>query len=242
MINETNKSYFEWVSKHWIVITALATLITSILGGVSSTIYYSAFHVNYTELAELNDFIKHAISRPFFCLILVVVFLTVSAQTYVLYKSDKATSELRIFYKNKKYIKNFKLKKSYYLKDMSVILAKSFLIFLISVPTITVLAKLEIRNLKKTESELYNVDTDSRPLHCVSYVGRINVNHIFWSRKTDITTIIPSSFKRMTYFTSLDKRPTEFAADNQVKTREYIQWQKHIKQVCGEDFDIPEMR
>ena len=46
----------------------------------------------------------------------------------------------------------------------------------------------------------------------------------------------------MTYVTSLNKRPTEFTADNQVRTNEYTQWQKHIKQVCGEDFDIPVMK
>ncbi|MEM6188295.1 hypothetical protein [Shewanella scandinavica] len=237
MISETKKSYFEWVSKHWIVITALATLITSILGGISSTIYYSAFHVNYTELAELNDFIKHAISRPFFGLVLLTAFFTISAQTYLLYKFDKAHYELKQFYLKQRCINKVRFKVRYHLIDIFLTLLKSSPIWLIAIPTTNTITKLELDSLKSTESNLYNIESDTGSLKCVSYIGRININHVFWKRTNKVIIIPSSSIKSMTFVTSLAKRPKEFVADNQVRTNKYLSWEKYIKEACGKEFD-----
>lgn len=243
MISTIFGKYFEQLSKHWVVITALITLLTSIVGMVSAKEYYSFFHVNYLELAELNDFIKHLISRPYLAYVSLTVIIAVPAQVYITYRIDKTEINLKKYYVNLgidnikvKFKLKFKIKQFFLLAGahIAIIVITYFILYFIT--------KNELERLQSTEYTLFNVATDTKPLTCASYIGRININHIFWDRTNSVIIIPSSSIKSMAYVASLSERPKEFIADNQVKTSEYIKWQNNIKEICGKDFEIPALR
>ena len=122
MIKEEKKSYLGLILQYWAQVLSLATILTSIGGIWSANWYYSRFHVNYTELAELNDFIKHVISRPYLTLVLVTLFISLSLYIYLLYRNNKIESEFVKFYKNQNYVKKVKLKFKYRIKDAAAII------------------------------------------------------------------------------------------------------------------------
>lgn len=235
--------YFEQLSKHWVVIAALITFLASIVGIVSAKEFYSFFHVNYLELAEFNDFIKHLISRPYLGFVSLTVMIAIPAQIYITYLIDKKETNLKKFYESQKFnnIKvKFKLK--FKVRQFFLLAGSQTIICVIAYFILVAITNNELERLKSTEYTLFNVVTDTKPLTCASYIGRVNINHIFWDRTNRVLIIPSSSIKSMTFVASLAKRPQEFVADNQVRTNEYLTWEKHINETCGKEFKIPALR
>lgn len=237
MSREMKKSFFEWISQYWVVITALTTLVISAIGLISSSYYYSVYNVDYLELAEFNDFVRHAIARPYFSIILLIVFFTISLQMYVIYEYDKSLSSVQNFYRDQKFVKRVRVRIKYHVKLFVLLLVKSFVIVFLGLLFVLYPLGLEYRNIKYKDSNRYNVETDTGSIKCVSYVGRINVNHVFWSHKLNAAIIIPSSsLKRLEFFISFEDAPVQFKADNHIINNEYVQWLDNVKKKCGEEF------
>lgn len=243
MISTIFRKYFEQLSKHWGVIAALITFLASIVGIVSAKEFYSFFHVNYLELAEFNDFIKHLISRPYLGFVSLTVMIAIPAQIYITYLIDKKETNLKKFYESQK-INNIKVKfkLKFKFRQFFLLAGSQIVICIITYFVLVAITENELERLKSTEYTLFNVVTDTAPLTCASYIGRVNINHIFWDRTNRVIIVPSSSIKNMTFVASLAKRPKEFVADNQVRTNEYLNWQKNIKEICGKDFEIPAMR
>lgn len=241
MISTIPRNYFEQLSKHWGVIAALITLLTSMVGMISAREYYSFFHVNYLELAELNDFIKHLISRPYLAYISLTVVIVLPAHIYIINIIYNIEINLKKSYANLG-VGNIKLKKNFKIKQFSTLAITHIIVTVITYHILSFIKNSELERLKSTEYELFNVATDTKPLICARYIGRININNIFLERKNSVIIIPSSSIKRWEYVASLGDRPKEFVADNQLKTSEYIKWQNNIKEICGKEFEIPAIR
>lgn len=237
-----SKTYLDFFLTNWTQLLSLATILTSLFGAWSANNYYSSFNVNYLELAELNDFIKHLVSRPYLALLFITLLITFVFQLYFFKKSSDNFIKLQRFYRNKKQVKNIRFKVKYHILDFSTILFKSIILWGISLPLTYSILNLEFRSFESTDFTLYNVNTDTIPLICSSYIGKINTNHIFVDRTNRVIIIPSSSLKSITFFASLAKRPKEFVADNHVRTNEYLNWEKHIKETCGKEFEIPAIR
>lgn len=235
MIRETINTYVEWMSKHWVLITTIATISTYFVGVVTSSIYYSAFGVNYTELADLNEHLRNAISKPYLGLFLLMTLILAPLGAYLMFNPDISKLKIEKFFTSQKLVKSIKFKAKYRNRNHKI----SFMgiLCLVTLAYLTlVISDLELKNLRKTQLVMFNVDTDTKPLTCVVFLGRISNYHIFRdinAKKKPI--IIPlSSIKRMTYAISLENIPAEFVADNQVKSSEYIQWENNFKKICND--------
>lgn len=243
MISTIFRKYFEQLSKHWVVIAALSTLFTAMVGIASAKEFYSFFHVNYLELAEFNDFIRHLISRPYMLYVTLTVIIAVFSQIHFNNLIDNIESNIK-----KRHIRQsvVAIKVKLNLKAKSILfvflLVGHFIIWTITYFVLVAITDNEIERLTSTEYTLFNVMTDTKPLICASYVGRANIHHIFWDRTNRVLIIPSSSIKSMTFVASLANRPKEFIADNQVRTHEYLTWEKHIKETCGKEFEIPALR
>lgn len=243
MISTIFRKYFEQLSKHWVVIAALSTLFTAMVGIASAKEFYSFFHVNYLELAEFNDFIRHLISRPYMFYVTLTVIIAIPAQIYITYLIDKKETNLKKFYESQKF-KNIKVrfKLKFKVRQFFLLAGSQTIICVIAYFILVAITDNELERLKSTEYTLFNVVTDTKPLTCASYIGRVNINHIFWDRTNRVLIIPSSSIKSMTFVASLAQRPKEFVADNQVRTSEYLTWEKDIKETCGKEFEIPALR
>lgn len=243
MISTIFRKYFEQLSKHWVVIAALSTLFTSMVGIASAREFYSFFYVNYLELAEFNDFIRHLISRPYMLYVTLTVIIAVFSQIHFNNLIDNVESNIKKRYTGQGVgsIK-VKLKRKTKFRLFVVLVGGQCIIWTITYFVLVAITDNEVERLTSTEYTLFNVVTDTKPLTCASYVGRANIHHIFWNRTNGVLIIPSSSIKSMTFAASLAKRPKEFVADNQVRTNEYLTWENHIKETCGKEFEIPALR
>lgn len=235
MIRETINTYVEWMSKHWVIITTIATISTYFVGVITSSIYYSAFGVNYTELADLNEHLRNAISKPYLGLFLLITLILAPLGIYLMINPEISKLKTEKFFTSQKFVKGIKFKTKYQKRNNRTFYLGILCLFFLAGLTMTI-GDLELKNLRKTQLVMYNVDTDTNPLTCVVFLGRISNYHIFRNiNAMKKPIIIPiSSIKRMTYAISLENIPAEFVADNQVKSSEYIQWENNFKKICND--------
>ena len=144
MISTIPRNYFEQLSKHWGVIAALITLLTSMVGMVSAREYYSFFHVNYLELAELNDFIKHLISRPYLAYISLTVVIVLPAHIYIINIIYNIEINLKKYYANLG-VGNIKLKKNFKIKQFSTLAITHIIVTVITYHILSFIKKNTIK-------------------------------------------------------------------------------------------------
>lgn len=234
MIKEDTKSFLEWTSTHWVMISTITSFILTSIGVIATSSFYEQFGINYIELAELSDFARHTVSQRYVVAFAIFTAATISLIFFVLIKMDKK------YYSIKKLnsVKNIRFK---WWKTLLLVFLQFLFAFTISViyaffAALMIQADSDYRN--KTMSAIINVPAvqEKDSLTCVHYLGRIGSNHIFHDRMSKVFVKSVSTVGDIIYIDTLHKNRPKFKNNGTEFTDEYIKWQEKIKKACGDDY------